>query len=193
MQPSASNTESPTMAEPLATLRDRAVFEQALKTKPLARSEHFVLHHCSHAPVVVDGAAAKRPAGRPDDGSTGMLSTISGQDRQEVVDNLITTRPEVSPKRLALCLGLVVPKRHAKRAVTRNTIKRQARALGSMHGAALGEGAYVLRLKAPFAPPTYRAATSDALRAAVRHEIDTMFVAATTAVAARAVVVRRAP
>ncbi len=181
------------MAEPLATLRDRAVFEQALKTKPLARSEHFVLHHCLHAPSVVDGAALTHPAGRPDHASATGLSTNGGKDRGGVVDNLLTTRPVASSKPLSLCLGLVVPKRHAKRAVTRNTIKRQARALGSLHRAALGEGAYVLRLKGSFAPPTYRAATSDTLRAAVRHEIDAMFVAASTAVAARTLVLRRSP
>jgi ribonuclease P protein component len=181
------------MAEPLAALRDRAVFEQALKTKPLARSEHFVLHHCLAAGKAVAGVGLKHSVAALDHVPTAVLSTNSGQGQQGAVDNLIPISRLSADLTGELRLGLVVPKRHAKRAVTRNTIKRQARALGSLHREALGEGAYVLRLKAPFGPPTYRAASSDALRAAVRHEINAMFVAATTALVARAATLRHAP
>jgi ribonuclease P protein component len=181
------------MAEPLVALRDRAVFEQALKSKPLARSEHFVLHHCFVAEKATASVGLKHPAAVPDPLPTSVLSTNGGQSQHAAVDNSISFRSASAHQTGALCLGLVVPKRHAKRAVTRNTIKRQARALGSLHREALGAGAYVLRLKATFGPPTYRAATSNALRAAVRHEINAMFVAATTVRVARAATLKLAP
>lgn len=78
-------------------------------------------------------------------------------------------------------LGLVVPKRHARRAVTRSLIKRQMRAqLASLvaapagdatRRAALRQGLWVLRLKAPFDRALFRSAASDALRTAVRVEL----------------------
>jgi ribonuclease P protein component len=181
------------MAKPLAALRDRAVFELALKTKPLARSEHFVLHR-SFVAERLDAHVGFSPAtAEPYPVRTNVLSTNGGQGQHGAVDNSISKRLPPPHPTASLRLGLVVPKRHAKRAVTRNTIKRQARALGGLHREALGEGDYVLRLKAPFGSPTYRAATSDALRAAVRHEINAMFVAATTALIARTGTVRHEP
>jgi ribonuclease P protein component len=44
----------------------------------------------------------------------------------------------------------VVPKRHARRAVTRCLLKRQIRAVVSGHADALARGLWVVRLRAPF-------------------------------------------
>jgi ribonuclease P protein component len=69
-------------------------------------------------------------------------------------------------------LGLVVPKRHARRAVTRNLIKRQMREAVVRHGAALGPRAVLLRLRTGFERAQFPSAASDALRLAVRVELD---------------------
>ena len=71
-------------------------------------------------------------------------------------------------------LGYVIPKRHAKRAVTRNLFKRQIRNLFVEHASALPLGQWVVRLRMPFAVAQYPSARSDALAAAARAEIDTL-------------------
>jgi len=72
----------------------------------------------------------------------------------------------------------VVPKRHARRAVTRNLIKRQIYAAAGRAELALPEGMWLVRLRHPYASSTYPSAASDALRAAVRLELDRLLVKA---------------
>ena len=69
-------------------------------------------------------------------------------------------------------LGSVVPKRHARRAVTRNLIKRQIRATLASHAHELPHGLWVVRLRAPFDRAAFASAASVALRAAARAELD---------------------
>jgi ribonuclease P protein component len=69
-------------------------------------------------------------------------------------------------------LGLVVPKRHARRSVTRNLLKRQMRALMQQHAQALAPGLWVLRLKAPFDRQYFVSAASQALRQVAHDELD---------------------
>jgi ribonuclease P protein component len=71
-----------------------------------------------------------------------------------------------------LALGLVVPKRHARRAVTRSLLKRQMRAVFARHVARLPAGAWVLRLRAPFERGEYQSAASARLREVVRTELE---------------------
>ncbi len=66
-------------------------------------------------------------------------------------------------------LGAVVPKRWARRAVTRNTLKRQIAAAAIDWP--LPPGAWVVRLRRAFAPSDYPSATSTALRRAARAEL----------------------
>ncbi|TSE33430.1 Ribonuclease P protein component [Tepidimonas charontis] len=66
-------------------------------------------------------------------------------------------------------LGAVVPKRWARRAVTRNTLKRQIAAAAAEWP--LPPGAWLVRLRRAFAPAEYPSATSAALRHAVRAEL----------------------
>ncbi len=68
-------------------------------------------------------------------------------------------------------LGLVVPKRHARRAVTRNLIKREMRAVMASAGTALPAGLWVLRLKAPFDRKLFSSPGSVALLQATRDEL----------------------
>jgi ribonuclease P protein component len=71
-----------------------------------------------------------------------------------------------------LWIGCVVPKRNARRSVTRALIKRQIRAaFASTAAAGLAPGLWVVRLRAPFDPRQFPSAASDALRATVRLEL----------------------
>jgi ribonuclease P protein component len=67
---------------------------------------------------------------------------------------------------------MVVPKRHAKRAVTRNLLKRQMRSVMDSYASGLPPGLWVLRLKAPFDKQQFISPGSDALTAAARAELD---------------------
>lgn len=68
-------------------------------------------------------------------------------------------------------LGAMVPKRWAKRAVTRNAIKRQIYSVSAELEASLGRCAHVVRLRAGFDRTQFVSAMSDALKAAVRAEL----------------------
>lgn len=83
--------------------------------------------------------------------------------------------------RVDLRLGLVVPKRMARRSVTRNLIRRQMRAVVSeqlRQGHALVAGDWVLRLRSPFDPVAYPSAASAALRRAARAELQDLLLQA---------------
>lgn len=70
-------------------------------------------------------------------------------------------------------LGAIVPKRHAKRAVTRSLLKRQIRAaFNDLPG--LPAGLWVVRLRMPFDRKLFPSASSDALRAAAHDELATL-------------------
>jgi ribonuclease P protein component len=65
----------------------------------------------------------------------------------------------------------MVPKRWAKRAVTRNTIKRQVYQLGQEFAPVLKEKAHLIRLRRDFDRAHFVSASSEALKAAVRQEL----------------------
>lgn len=69
----------------------------------------------------------------------------------------------------------MAPKRWAKRAVTRNTIKRQVYCLGAEFAPLLKEKAHLIRLRRDFDRKVFVSATSDALKAAVRSELMDLF------------------
>ena len=127
----------------------RARMVAALSAPVVSRTPHFALQHqrAFAAPVA------------------GELSTEDAPHRSDFVDN--------HGQALVSGLGLVVPKRHARRAVTRNLIRRQMREAARC--GALAEGAWVVRLRAPFESHQYPSASSAALRHAVRGELDQLF------------------
>ena len=106
----------------------------------------------------------------------------------DFADPAPATGPGRACERAGTWLGAVVPKRHARRAVTRSLVKRQVRAAaervaaGGPPGAAgadgragLCAGLWVVRLRAPYPRDEYPSAASDALRAVVRAELDRLF------------------
>jgi ribonuclease P protein component len=72
-------------------------------------------------------------------------------------------------------LGAMVPKRWAKRAVTRNALKRQIYAVSAECGAKLPLSAWVVRLRATFDRQVFVSASSEQLKQAARAELQQLF------------------
>ncbi|AMO23237.1 hypothetical protein GCM10027034_42840 [Ramlibacter solisilvae] len=72
-------------------------------------------------------------------------------------------------------MGVVLPKRWAKRAVTRNAIKRQVYAVSEAQQPPLPVAAHVVRLRSGFERKQFPSASSDALKRAVRAELLQLF------------------
>ncbi|TAG27296.1 MAG: ribonuclease P protein component [Burkholderiales bacterium] len=72
-------------------------------------------------------------------------------------------------------IGVICPKRWAKRAVTRNTIKRQIYAVSSELESQLPFACLVLRLASGFSREQFPSATSPALKATLRAELLALF------------------
>ena len=148
--------------EVMARLVASTDFERVLGSRSRATTPHFAVHHLpapDHA-----GPAAPAPA------ATGSLSTDFGESTGCPVDK---SRAE-PPRRL----GVVVPKRHARRAVTRSLLRRQIYAAGGRHAQALAGGLWIVRLRAPFDRGRFVSAASPALRAVARAELEELFRAA---------------
>ena len=74
----------------------------------------------------------------------------------------------------------MVPKRWARRAVTRNLIKRQIYAVSAHFEPKLPPMAFVVRLRSGFDRSQFISASSDQLKQAVRAELDQLFRRLTT-------------
>jgi len=96
---------------------------------------------------------------------TKILSTGDAPMLTASVDNLIAGH----------WLGQVIPKRHARRSVTRNMLRRQVRAAMEQHVSRLRPGLWLVRLRQPFAKTTFLSADSNLLRHAVSAELDRLF------------------
>ena len=132
-------------------------FQRVLGTSPRSRSAHFSVHHVPGGPTQPAKPARLALADK--------LSTGDARPCPPAVDD----RPAKPVN--SRWLGLVVPKRHAKRAVTRTLIKRQMRAVMQAHATHLSSGLWVLRLRAPFDRKVFVSAASERLRCAVHDEL----------------------
>ena len=136
-------------------------FAQVLNAPPRARTAHFVVHHLPCRPSA--GKKAVSTAGAAD------LSTALIPELSLPVDE--------SPL-AGLWLGLVVPKRHAKRAVTRTLLKRRIRAAVATTANVLPPGLWVVRLRTPFDRSEFISAASDRLDSAATGELAMLMAAA---------------
>ena len=73
----------------------------------------------------------------------------------------------------------MVPKRWAKRAVTRNAIKRQIYSVSHDYALGLLQAAHVVRLRTGFDRKQFISASSEQLKSAVRAELQQLFARAT--------------
>lgn len=169
-----------------------ADFERVLGTPSRARSAHFAVHHVAASPSQPRRRIARPAPGQPEL-STGAApippqpvdeSADPGGVTNSVTDSVWTaapaasssnTLPDAHASRLdgpldGRWLGYVVPKRHARRAVTRTLLKRQIRAVfADLPG--LPPGLWVVRLRMPFDRKQFPSASSEALREAARAEL----------------------
>lgn len=134
-----------------------ADFQRVLALPPRSRSTHFAAHFVSARPSL--------PAKPVKKGLSKDLSTGDAPSCPPLVDD----SPEAAVQ--GWWLGMVVPKRHAKRAVTRNLLKRQMKAVMDAHSSQLPPGLWVLRLKSPFDKKLFASPASDPLRADARREL----------------------
>jgi len=156
----------------IARLLRSVDFERVLRTRTRASSAHFAVHHVFDRPSAPVKPASKRPAAE--------LSTDENLEVISAVDDSVDSTPPG-----AVWLGAVVPKRHAKRSVTRTLLKRQIRSAVMGHQAALAHGLWVVRLRAPFDRKTFVSAASEALKRAARDELEQLLASAAQRVAGR--------
>lgn len=142
---------------PIGRLVHSTDFERVLAAPTRSRSAHFAVHHVASRPW-----APGRRHGGPGDGE---LSTT--------IAPVVPAPVDESPA--GHWLGSVIPKRHARRAVTRSLLKRQIRAAMARHAPRLPPGLWLVRLRSPFAPASFPSAASAALRDAARDELEQLF------------------
>ena len=156
----------------IARLLRSADFERVLRTRTRASSAHFAVHHLPGRP-----SASAKPGSKL---LLAQLSTAPDTEAPAPVDDSIAPAP---PE--AVWLGAVVPKRHAKRAVTRSLLKRQIRASVVGHDQTLASGLWVVRLRAPFDRKAFVSAASEALKRAARAELEQVLASAAQRAAGR--------
>ena len=148
----------------LGRLVQRADFERLRATRAWSRSAHFAAHHLSTPPT------RPRPATPAQVASGGVAGAGLSTTRVDTADEPVDELPPPTPS--GHWLGVVLPKRLARRSVTRNLLRRQIRGALQRHLDRLPPGLWVVRLRAPFAPADFVSAASAHLRAAARAELD---------------------
>jgi ribonuclease P protein component len=131
-------------------LKTRAQFQAVMAGSTVSRTAHFALHRL--------GLQA------PESGITGPRS--DGPAALFLVGAAAPPEP---------WMGVLIPKRWAKRAVTRNAIKRQIYTVSQDFETQMPAAAHVVRLRAGFDRAQFKSATSDALKRAVRSELQELF------------------
>lgn len=159
----------------IARLLRSADFERVLRTRTRASSAHFAVHHVPDRPSTLPKPATKPLAAE--------LSTGEKPALNSAVDDFPVSVLSGAPG--AVWLGTVVPKRHARRSVTRSLLKRQIRSAVKGQETVLANGLWVVRLRAPFDRKTFVSAASDALKHAARAELDQLLASAAQRVAGR--------
>lgn len=135
-------------------LKTRGQFQAVLAGDAIARTAHFVIHR----------ARLDAIAFAPSSAETVSQSSLA------------------SPVALGGWIGAIVPKRLAKRAVTRNAIKRQIFCACANAESALPAAAHVVRLRSGFDKAQFVSASSEKLKVALRHELQQLFTKAMTPV-----------
>lgn len=122
-------------------LQTRPQFQAALAGVLIAKTEHFALH-CN------------------------ALTEVASSGRPGVAQTSTSLFPIAD-----LWLGAIAPKRWARRAVTRNAVKRQIYSVSEDLQHLFPRAAFVVRLRREFSRAQFVSASSAALKAAVRQEL----------------------
>jgi ribonuclease P protein component len=132
-------------------LKTRPQFQAALAGGTVSRTAHFALHRLSLIPPV----------------DTSLANTLSSGPAPSAEQALFGF--------FDVWLGAMVPKRWARRAVTRNAIKRQIYNVSEHFCDRLPVAAHVVRLRTTFDRKQFVSATSEPLKLAVRDELVQLF------------------
>ena len=174
-----------------------ADYVRVLATTMRLRSPHFAVHHLVGRPLPLKWRMARPVAGVEDSsaavvaqalGNAPVTASLSTELSTGATDTLATdvddsqvpgpqplVETPIPTGGLERWLGLVVPKRHAKRAVTRTLVKRQIRNVVAACAPQLEPGLWVVRQRSPFDPKQFPSAASDALKEAARAELRALF------------------
>lgn len=174
-----------------------ADYVRVLATPMRLRSPHFAVHHLAGQPLPL-----RRPPACATAGSEACTAASAGDERGHApVTASLSTELSTAPAETSdggvddaheQCLeamvetpmpaggvlrwlGLVVPKRHARRAVTRTLVKRQIRNVVAACAPQLEAGLWVVRQRHPFDVKQFPSAASDALKQAARAELRALF------------------
>ena len=165
-------------------LLTRPQFQAALSGVTVARTGHFALHRCAvslpqHGDTTVTSAIA-----RSSTEGVAVPSAVAAPTAQSTTESPDASlapfhRTTVPAKPMfnvdGVWLGAMVPKRWARRAVTRNLVKRQIYAIGAACEDALPAAAHVVRLRSSFDRKQFPSAASAAFKATVRAELQALF------------------
>jgi ribonuclease P protein component len=127
-------------------LKSRAQFQAVLAGAIVAKTLHFALHR-----NVLNAKPVPSQPGKPVDAHA----------------------PGLFPEQ-DMWIGAMVPKRWAKRAVTRNAIKRQIYTVSADFSPQFAQAAFVVRLRSSFSRTEFVSAVSDQLKQTVRAEVQAL-------------------
>lgn len=125
-------------------LKTRPQFQAVLAGTIVAKTPHFVLHRNVLAAKAVPNRSGKQ------------------------VNAPVLFREQ------DMWIGAMVPKRWAKRAVTRNAIKRQIYTVSAEFSHLYPQAAFVVRLRSSFSRTEFVSAVSDLLKQTVRAEVQAL-------------------
>jgi ribonuclease P protein component len=130
-------------------LKTRAQFQAVMAGGTVSRTAHFVLHRSA---------------------LEFLMPTAPATTHATSARSLSVAAPVCE-----VWMGALVPKRWARRAVTRNAIKRQIYSVSADFEPRLPAAAHVVRLRAGFDRTLFISATSTELKRAVRIELQQLF------------------
>ncbi|MEO6017934.1 MAG: ribonuclease P protein component [Polaromonas sp.] len=129
-------------------LKTRPQFQAVLAGSTVAKTEHFALHR--------NGLDARAPQPAP----------VKSVDQDTPASTLFPVQDT--------WIGAMVPKRWAKRAVTRNAIKRQIYTVSAGFLHQYPQAAFLVRLRREFSRKEFPSAMSDQLKEIVRAEVQAL-------------------
>jgi ribonuclease P protein component len=132
-------------------LKTRPQFQAVLAGSIVAKTTHFALHRNA-----LDARAVQTPPGGAADAP--LLFKVAD-----------------------MWIGAMVPKRWAKRAVTRNAIKRQIYTVSTDFAQQYPQAAFVVRLRRAYSRTEFVSASSEQLKQAVRAEVQALMLAGASA------------
>ncbi|MFC6281768.1 MULTISPECIES: ribonuclease P protein component [Polaromonas] len=133
-------------------LKTRPQFQAVLAGSIVAKTEHFALHR---------------------NRLNAAVSQTGPERSQEEIAGKVHPASALFPVQ-DTWIGAMVPKRWAKRAVTRNAIKRQIYTVSADFLHHYPQAAFLVRLRKEFSRKEFLSATSDQLKEAVRAEVQAL-------------------